>query len=223
VAPYRGAMRITKFGHACVRLEAESSAGGKAVVVLDPGAFTEPEAVDGATAVLITHEHPDHYLADTLRRTDAPVFTIAAVAEKIREEAPDVAERITVVKPGQKFDPGVPTKVVGEQHAVIHPELPRFDNSGYLLDLGDITVFHPGDALTVPKEEVDLLLLPVSAPWLKVSECIDYARDVGAQRSLGIHDAIYSEIGHGIVTAQLQRFLGERAQTYVRLESGQDL
>ena len=211
-------MRITKFGHACVRLEHEG-----AVVVLDPGAFTEPEAVDGATAVLITHEHPDHYLADTLRRTDAPVFTIEAVAAKIREEAPDVAERVTVVEPGEKIDPGVPTTVVGEKHAVIHPELPRFDNSGYLLDLGDITVFHPGDALTLPGEEVDLLLLPVSAPWLKVSECIDYARDVGAQRSLGIHDAIYSEIGHGVITAQLQRFLGERAQTYVRLESGQDL
>ncbi len=63
----------------------------------------------------------------------------------------------------------------------------------------------------------------MSAPWLKVSECIDYARDVGAQRSLGIHDAIYSEIGHTIVTGQLQRFLGERAQTYVRLQPGQDL
>jgi L-ascorbate metabolism protein UlaG (beta-lactamase superfamily) len=216
-------MRITKFGHACVRLETESPAGGTAVVVLDPGSFTEPEAVDGATAVLITHEHPDHYLPDTLRRTAAPVFTIEAVAARIREDAPDVAERVTVVAPGEQFDPGIPTTAVGEKHAVIHPELPRFDNSGYLLDLGDINVFHPGDSLTVPEQEVDLLLLPVSAPWLKVSECIDYARDVGAQRSLGIHDAIYSEIGHGVVTAQLQRFLGERAQTYVRLQPGQDL
>src|SRR4029077_6578949 len=124
------------------------------------------------------------------------------------EEAPDVAERVTVVKPGEKIDPGVATKVVGRKHAVIHPELPHFDNSGYLSALGDITVFHPGDSLTVPGEEVDLLLLPVSAPWLKVRECIDVAREVGAQRSLGIHDAIYSEIGHNIITAQLQRFLG---------------
>ena len=90
-------------------------------VVLDPGAFTEPEAVDGATAVLITHEHPDHYSPDHLRRTDAPVFTIEAVAAKIREEAPDVAERVTVVEPGEEIDPGVPTTVVGEKHAVIHP------------------------------------------------------------------------------------------------------
>ena len=45
-------MRITKFGHACVRLEH----GGQALVV-DPGSFTEREALDGATAVLVTHEH----------------------------------------------------------------------------------------------------------------------------------------------------------------------
>ena len=98
-------MRITKFGHACVRLETDGQ-----VVVLDPGGFTEPEAVDGATAVLITHEHADHYSPDNLRRTDAPVFTIGAVAAKIREDAPDVAERLTVVEPGQQVDVGVPVR-----------------------------------------------------------------------------------------------------------------
>ncbi len=60
-------MRITKFGHACVRLEHDGRS-----IVLDPGMFTEPEAVDGAGAVLITHEHPDHYQPDLLRRTDCP-------------------------------------------------------------------------------------------------------------------------------------------------------
>lgn len=211
-------MRITKFGHACVRIET-----GGHTIVLDPGAFTAPEAVDGATAVLITHQHPDHFTADHLRRTDAPVFTIAAVADAIRAEAPDVAERITLVTPGQDFDPGVPTQVVGENHAVIHPELPHIDNSGYLLDVEGTSVFHPGDALTVPEVDVDLLLLPVSAPWLKLSECIDYARAVGAPRSLAIHDEIYSETGLSLVDAQLGTFLGKQAQTYTRLRAGDDL
>ncbi len=211
-------MRITKFGHACVRLQYDD-----AVVVLDPGAFTEPEAVDGATAVLITHEHPDHYSAEHLRRTDAPVFTIAAVAERIREDAPDVAERVTVVAPGDLLDVGVPARVVGHKHAVIHPEMPHFDNSGYLLTLGDLQVFHPGDSLSLPEAEVDLLLLPISAPWLKVGECIDFARDVAAPRSLAIHDMVYSDIGLSLVDAHLDRMLGERAQSYVRLRPGQDL
>ena len=55
-----------------------------------------------------------------------------------------------MVAPGEQFDPGVPTTVVGEKHAVIHPELPHFDNSGYLLEVEDLRIFHPGDSLTVP-------------------------------------------------------------------------
>jgi L-ascorbate metabolism protein UlaG (beta-lactamase superfamily) len=211
-------MRLTKFGHACVRLET-----GDHTIVLDPGGFTEPEAVDGATAVLITHEHADHYSAENLRRTDAPIHTIEAVAARIREEAPDVAERVSVVDPGQQFDPGVPTEVVGEKHAVIHPEMQCFANSGYLLDVEGLRIFHPGDSLTVPSGDVDLLLLPVSAPWLKVEECIDFARDVGAQRSLAIHDKVYSDVGLAMVDAHLSRMLGERAQTYVRLQPGEEL
>ena len=211
-------MRITKHGHACVRLQT-----GAHTIVLDPGGFTEAEATDGATAVLITHEHADHYSPDHLRRTDAPIFTIAAVADRIGEDAPDLSERVTVVAPGQRIDVGVPVTVVGEKHAVIHPEMPRFDNSGYLLEAEDIRIFHPGDSLMLPEVEVDLLLLPVSAPWLKVGECIDFARDVGAPRSLAIHDMVYSDLGLGMVDAHLDRMLGERAQSYVRLQPGQEL
>jgi L-ascorbate metabolism protein UlaG (beta-lactamase superfamily) len=211
-------MRIFKHGHACVRLET-----GGAVVVVDPGMFTAPEAVDGATAVLVTHEHADHWTPELLRATDAPVFTNAAVAAQIREQAPDVVERVTVVRPGDTFDVGVPVEVVGEKHAIIHPELPHFDNSGYLLTVDGTTVFHPGDALTVPPTPPDLLLLPVSAPWLKVSECIDYARDVGAPRSLAIHDAVYSDAGLGIVDTHVSRFLAPREQEYVRLQVGEEL
>jgi L-ascorbate metabolism protein UlaG (beta-lactamase superfamily) len=211
-------MRLIKHGHSCVRLET----GGHAVVV-DPGVFTDTSAVDGATAVLITHEHPDHWTPDNLRATDAPVYTIAAVATQIREQAPDVAERVTVVSPGQALQVGVPAEVIGEKHAVIHPELPHFDNSGYLLTVDGTTVFHPGDSLTVPSIAPDVLLLPVSAPWLKVSECIDYARTVGSRRSVAIHDAVYSEAGLGIVDGHLSRFLAPREQEYIRLRAGEQL
>ena len=210
-------MRITKFGHACVRLEH----GGRSLV-LDPGMFTDPEAVDGAGAVLITHEHPDHYVPDLLRRTDAPVFTIEAVAKRIREDAPDVADRVTVVAPGESFDPGIPVRAVGELHAVIHPEMPRFFNSGYVVT-GDITVYHPGDALTPPDEDIDVLLVPSSAPWLKASEAVDFARSVRAPRNLAIHDRIYTEAAHGILEGHMNAFLPDAGQSYVRLVDGADL
>src|SRR4051812_40633184 len=103
--------------------------------------FTDPEAVDGVDAVVITHEHPDHYLPDHLARTDAPIFTITAVADRIGEDAPALSERVTVVSPGQSFDAGIAAVSVGELHAVIHPDLPRFYNSGYVFDLGGTTVY----------------------------------------------------------------------------------
>ena len=211
-------MRITKFGHSCVRIEHE----GRTVVV-DPGGFTQPEAVDGVDAVLVTHEHPDHYAPANLARTDAPVFTIDAVAARIREEAPDVAERVTVVSPGESFETaGLPVRAVGELHAVIHPDLPRFHNSGYVVTCGTSKLFHPGDALTPPGEAIDLLCVVVSAPWMKASEAVDFARLVGAPRNIAIHDRVYSEAGLTIVDGHLNRLLPE-SQSYVRLADGTDL
>ena len=211
-------MRITKFGHACVRVE-----HGGTTIVLDPGVFTDVEALARADAILITHEHPDHYLPDHLLATDAPIFTIEAVAARIREDAPAVTERVTVVSPGETFDAGLPVRAVGELHAVIHPELPRFFNSGYVLTLGDHLVYHPGDALTPPGEAVDVLCVPVCAPWMRVSEGIDFAREVKAPRNLAIHDRVYSEAGLAIVDGHMHRFLPQEGLEYVRLADGQDL
>ncbi|MDF9716754.1 MBL fold metallo-hydrolase [Nocardioides sp. ChNu-153] len=211
-------MRITKFGHACVRI----SEGGSSVVV-DPGAFTEREAVEGATAVLVTHEHADHLDVEHLRATDAPIWTIGAVARAIASQAPDVAERVVVVAPGEAFDAsGVAVRAVGEKHAVIHPDYDRFDNSGYLLEVGGRRVFHPGDALTGPGEPVDVLLAPVSAPWLRIGDAVDFAREVGAPTSLAIHDRVYSDLGLGMADQHFRALLGE-GQEWVRLPDGADL
>ena len=211
-------MRITKFGHACVRIEHDGT-----TIVLDPGMFTDPEAVHGATAVLITHEHTDHYVPDHLLAADAPVFTIDAVAAKIRADAPALAERLTVVAPGETFDVGMPVRAVGEMHAVIHPELPRIFNSGYVVTAGADKVYHPGDSLTEPGEEVDVLLVPSSAPWLKASEAIEFARAVRAPRNLAIHDRIYTEAAHGILETQMNSFLPKEGLEYLRRADGEDL
>ena len=56
-------MRFTKLGHSCVRLDKDG-----AVLVIDPGTFSDAAgALDGATAVMVTHEHPDHLDADAIR------------------------------------------------------------------------------------------------------------------------------------------------------------
>jgi L-ascorbate metabolism protein UlaG (beta-lactamase superfamily) len=211
-------MRITKLGHACVRVEHDGQ-----VLVLDPGGFTEAEAVDGATAVLITHEHVDHLDVGHLRRTDAPVYTIEAVRKAIADADEEVAERVRVVQPGQQLDAGLPVTVVGKKHAVIHPDLPRFDNSGFVVEAGGVRVFHPGDALTEPGVDVDVLLLPVHAPWNKMSEVVDYARLVGATRSVAVHDGLLNDTGLSVLERNLHLLLDRDGRSYERLVPGSDL
>jgi L-ascorbate metabolism protein UlaG (beta-lactamase superfamily) len=213
-------MRLTKHAHSCVRLEHAGT-----TVVVDPGMFSTPGDLEGADAILITHEHPDHFDLDLLRGTAVPIHTIRAVATSIRAEAPDVAERVSVVGHDDEWAIGdIGVRAVGELHAVIHEDLPRFHNSGYLLDLGGTTVLHPGDALTVPKHRrVDVLLAPVCAPWMKTSEGIDFAREVRADRNVAIHDRVFSDVGLGIADGHFRRLLEASGQDYVRLADGQDL
>jgi L-ascorbate metabolism protein UlaG (beta-lactamase superfamily) len=211
-------MRITKFSHSCVRLSHDGSD-----VVVDPGGWSEREALDGVAAVLVTHEHPDHWTLDQLRATDAPVYTIEAVAAQVRDADPAVAERLHVVRPGEELDvAGFAVRVVGEKHAVIHPELKHFDNSGFVLSAGGESVYHPGDSFELPGQDVDVFCGPVCAPWAKMSDLLDLARDVGAARTLGIHDGVWSERALPIVDGNMEKFLGDRGLSYSRPAPGQD-
>lgn len=212
-------MRITKFTHSCIRLSHEGSD-----VVVDPGGWSEREALDGVSAVLVTHEHPDHWTIDQLRASDAPIYTIEAVAAQVREADPSVAERLHVVRPGDELGvAGFGVRVVGEKHAVIHPELKHFDNSGFVLSAGGESVYHPGDSFELPGQEVDVFCGPVCAPWAKMSDLLDLAREVGAARTVGIHDGVWSERALPIVDGNMETFLGNRGLSYSRPDAGQDV
>ena len=191
-------MRLTKLGHACVRLEKDG-----AVLVIDPGAFSGDDALAGASAVLITHEHFDHVVPDKLREAMAAepgleLWTTGTLAEQFA----DLGGRVHAVTHGDTFTAaGFDVHAYGSEHAVLHQDIPLVANTGFMID-GQ--VFHPGDALTVPEDPVHTLLLPVSAPWLKLSEMIDYARAVAPQRGYAIHDALLSDIGLMVLDNFLQ-------------------
>jgi L-ascorbate metabolism protein UlaG (beta-lactamase superfamily) len=112
---------------------------------------------------------------------------------------------------------------VGELHAVIHGDLPRFENTGFVVDAGGTRVYHPGDAFTEPGQDVDVLCLPVHAPWSKLAEVVDFGRAVAAPRALAVHDGLLNERGLGLVERLVGGLLAERGHTYERLEPGTDL
>ncbi|PNG21987.1 MBL fold metallo-hydrolase [Streptomyces cahuitamycinicus] len=207
-------MKLTKKSHACVRLEKDGR-----TLVLDPGAFTEEDAALGADAILVTHEHPDHFDESRLRAAmesnpAAEIWTLRAVAEKISSAFPG---RVHTVGHGDTFTAaGFDVQVHGELHAVIHPDIPRVTNVGYLVDGG--RVFHPGDALTVPDQPVETLMLPVMAPWSKISEVIDYVRELQPQRAYDIHDALLTDLARPIYDRQIGQLGGAQ---HLRLTPGE--
>ncbi|NED73308.1 MBL fold metallo-hydrolase [Streptomyces sp. SID9944] len=192
-------MKLTKKSHSCVVLDKDGRR-----LVIDPGGFSEEDAVAGADVLLITHEHPDHFDEGRVRaaleaRPDAEVWTLKSVADQL---APAFPGRVHTVGHGDAFTAaGFDVQVHGELHAVIHPDIPRITNVGYLIDGGD--VFHPGDALTVPDRPVDTLMLPVMAPWNKISEVIDYVREVKPRRAYDIHDALLTDLARPIYDRQI--------------------
>lgn len=205
-------MRLTKFGHSCVRVEHDG-----AVLVIDPGAFTERAALDGVDAVLVTHEHADHLdldaLADALaKRPAVTIHTHPSVAAKM-ESLGDV---VTSVESGQRFvAAGVAVRAYGGWHAEIHPEIPRVPNLGFVIN---DTVCHPGDSFDVPDDvQIDTLFVPVSAPWLKLAEAVAFVRAVAPRRAFALHDALLSDAGHAVTDTTMAKL---SSCDYARLEPG---
>jgi L-ascorbate metabolism protein UlaG (beta-lactamase superfamily) len=186
-------MELTKHGHACVVLN-----DGDGSLVIDPGAFTDPAALEGAGAVLITHEHPDHFEPQRLRAAlDADPALEVWTNKSVAAQLEGLGSRVHAVGNGDAVTvAGFDVHVHGELHAEIHPDIPRITNIGFLVG-GQ--VFHPGDALTVPDEPVATLLVPMHAPWSRTADVIDYVRAVQAHQAFAVHDGLLNDTGLAVV------------------------
>jgi L-ascorbate metabolism protein UlaG (beta-lactamase superfamily) len=177
-------VRITKFTHSCVRFELEGR-----VLVVDPGIWSEPGALIGADAVLVTHEHVDH--VDVLRVASLGVPVYAPAEARI--DTLGLGLRVTPVSAGESFDAaGFTVHAVGGRHATVYAGQPDCANLGYLIEA---SAYHPGDSLAVPDAPVHTLFVPVQASWLKTAEAIDFVRAVRPTVAVPIHEGQVNERG----------------------------
>lgn len=205
-------MRITKHEHAALRIEEDGR-----TLLIDPGAFTAPlDGLAGVTAVVITHEHPDHWTPDHLAAIravapDVPILSTAAVAA--------AAEGVQAVSPGDEVSVGgFSLRFFGGEHAVIHSSLPCIDNLGVLVD-GEL--YYPGDSYAVPEGvEVQTLAAPIGAPWLEIGEAMDFVLAVAPRRAFGTHDMTLSPIGLGMHRQRLQWATEQRGGEFFELNPG---
>jgi L-ascorbate metabolism protein UlaG (beta-lactamase superfamily) len=208
-------VRFTKLGHSCVRLEKDG-----AVLVIDPGTFTDAAAaLDGATAVLVTHEHPDHFDEAAIRAAlEANLDLTLGANRSITKQFSAFGDRVHETRHGDELSvAGFSVHVYGVDHALIHQDIPLVVNNGFLVE-GEL--FHPGDSYTIPAEPVGTLLLPISGPWLKAGEMIDYFRAVAPARGYAIHDGLLNEAGLGLMTRMMSVAAAPSGAPVARLEPG---
>jgi L-ascorbate metabolism protein UlaG (beta-lactamase superfamily) len=195
------------------------------VLVFDPGTFSEADqALAGAHAVLITHEHADHVDVDAVAAAlqsnkDLELFAPEVVAATLRSKAPDAGSRIHAAAAGEEFETaGFAVRTFGGQHALIHPLIPVVANVGFLVD-GN--VYHPGDSFAIPDGvDVQTLLVPIHAPWNKVGEVVDFVIGVRAPQAFPVHDALLNEMGRGLVEGHVTRIGAKYGTAYRHLSSG---
>ena len=204
-------MKVTRYGHSCVLVE-----DGDGRVLLDPGMFsTGFEQLRGLTAVLITHQHPDHLDVERVTR----LLEANPEATLVTDEGSQLDLPRTVVHAGDALDLGTTVTVHGSDHAVIHPDIPGVPNVGYLVGG---RFFTPGDALTVPDADVEVLGLPTDAPWLKLVEAVGLLRDMKPAKAFPVHDGVLAPAATGIWFGHFDR-LAPDGTSFSPLAGGESL
>lgn len=211
-------MHLTKLEHAGLVVEE----GGHRLVI-DPGSLVNPiVGLHDVSAVVITHEHPDHWTPQQLRRildanTDALVFGPEGVVKAVDGEFD-----MNVVHPGETHYAGpFVLKFFGGRHAVIHSSIPVVDNVGVLVNE---RLYYPGDSFTVPDGvKVETLAAPAGAPWLKISEAMDFVTAIAPKRAFPTHFGVLSAAGKSLADARLRAVTEAAGGEYHPLEPNQML
>jgi L-ascorbate metabolism protein UlaG (beta-lactamase superfamily) len=204
-------MKLTKYEHACFTLEKD----GK-ILVVDPGNFTtDLGAIDNVVAIVITHEHPDHFDPSALdafiaRSPDAVIYAHEGITNQLSSDflaTPVTAGEVVEATP-------FTLEFLGGDHAIIHSSYPHIDNLGVMINN---VIFYPGDSFTSPDKPVEVLALPVTAPWLKISEAMDFLAQIKPTLAFPTHDAIASDKGKALVDRILGGVAREHGSKYQRL------
>jgi len=188
-------------------------------ILTDPGNYTveAQQKVTDLDAIVITHEHQDHYHLESIKKLVAmnpgvAVVTNSGVGKLLSAE--NIAH--TVVGDGQSTAiKNLSIEGFGRDHAPIYGEFGRVENTAFLIG-GKF--YFPGDNFHTPGKPVEVLALPVAGPWMKISEAVDFAKLAGARIAFGVHDGMIMPSFRAFVGVILKNVLPETE--YIVLEDG---
>jgi L-ascorbate metabolism protein UlaG (beta-lactamase superfamily) len=187
---YKG-IRITYLEHDAFLIE-----GGNVRIYTDPFKLPQSRYPQG-DVVTISHEHFDHLSPDDLRKVAGPGTDVVA-SGNCRGKVP--VGRTTFLSPGSSVSvkgveiAAVPAYNVNKFRAPGEPFHPRnYGGVGFLIKLGDVTVYHAGDTDHIPemrelKGRVTVALLPTSGTYVMTpEEAAEAALDISPEIAIPMH------------------------------------
>ena len=138
---------------------------------------------EGVDLVLCTHEHVDHFDADSAqaiaRTSPGAVFVVPTPIVDMVTEAGVAPDRVVGLQPGETVElAGLGIGAVPAMHGVTMEDAYGFGESlsgglvrflGYVVDAGDVRLYHAGDTIhfegmetTLRELKIDVAMLPIN-------------------------------------------------------------
>lgn len=207
-------MKLTKYVHACLLVETSSQ-----TILVDPGQFSwesglvSVDALSQLDAVVITHEHFDHFhppfIAAVLKKFPGVTFvTTPSVAAKLHDMG---AVRIFTDSIGS-------IAVFSKKH---HASLEPLDKTP------ENIAVHIADKLTVGGDRQDLeetkevLALTVTAPWGSMIAATGMAQRLKPKVIVPIHDWHWNDKARAAAYDKLEEFFAKHDIDFRKPADGQ--
>jgi len=211
-------MKITKLGHCCLLIEYQNKR-----ILTDPGSYSicQNEILD-LDLILITHEHADHLHIESLKiilkkNPSVKIITNTSVGKILSEKKIN----FTILEGNQStsFD-SMLLEGFGTEHEEIYQELGKVKNTGYFIDN---KFFYPGDSFTNPMKPVEILALPIVAPWTTFKTAMEYVLEIKPTIVFPVHDGMIIDGRSGPIYKLPPQILESHNIKFIPLQNGENI
>lgn len=207
-------MEITKLEHSGIVIEKDGER-----IVFDPVEFNKTiPRLNNVIAVIITHKHSDHLQIEVIKKiirdnSDAKIITTS--------DATSFIEDSIIAKAGESYEiGGFKLDFFGKNHAAIIPGQIPCENIGVVVNG---SVMNPGDSFDYSDIGAKVLFVPISAPWLKIAESMDFVDKVKPRIVIPVHDALLSDLGKSINDNWMKKACDKAGAEYRDLSFGENV
>jgi len=177
-------MIIKKIRHCCFTIKINNT-----TFITDPGSFTVPDEMMRADALLLSHEHEDHYVPENIQaliklNPDLKIYTNEPVHELLKDE--NIESEVMAGGDVLEYE-GISIQAVGEWHEEIYEQFGMVKNIGFYIDE---KVFFPGDAFNPIDFTPAVAMFCIAAPFTQAKKSLLYAQSLGARVVIPMHEAI---------------------------------